>query len=359
MSKRHQRTIQALRSTWLFLVVCWLLMACGEGQDHNPTGPTPHSTEGSDLLYRGVNLDISGRPSAAQYDELEADGVRWIALIPFGWQSRFDEPEVRLRTTGVRWSETDEGLREISAEAQERGMGVLLKPHIWLTQEVAGEWRGTIRFDSEQEWQQWEADYRTLILHYAALAAAQEVEMFSVGVELHTAIRQRPAFWERLIADVRAIYPGTVTYGANWFEEFEDVQFWDLVDVIGIHAYFPLTNRLDASIEDFERGWQPHAASLEALCAAHERRIAFLEVGYRSIDGAAVEPWNYDTTADEDLIEQEQAYEALFRTFWAKPWFGGLFLWKWNIGARDRDSYSPQGKPAERVISDWFLGEGA
>lgn len=337
---------------------CCLLLACGE-QNGNPAGPTTHSTGGGDPQYRGVNLDVSGRPAATDYDELAADGVRWIALIPFGWQPRFDDPEVRLRTSGVRWSETDAGLREISAEARARGMGVLLKPHIWLTRQVAGEWRGTIRFDSEQEWQQWEEAYRAFILHYAALAAAEEMEMFSVGVELHTAIRQRAAFWRDLISDVRAIYPGTVTYGANWFEEFTDVSFWDRLDVIGIHAYFPLTDRLEATAADMEHGWQPHVAVLERLCAVHGRRIVFLEIGYRSIDGTASEPWNYNATGDEDPTEQEQAYEALFRTFWAKPWFGGLFLWKWNIGTGDSDDYSPQGKPAESVMANWFLGEGA
>ena len=173
---------EAVAVTWQYCDYCCLLVACG-GDAANPAGPTLHAPEDPGFLYRGVNLDISGRPTASHYDELAADGVSWIALIPFGWQTRFDEPAVRLRTSGVRWSETDAGLREIGAEARARGIGVLLKPHVWLTEEVAGEWRGTIRFDSEQEWQQWESDYRTLILHYAALASEEEMDLFSVGVE--------------------------------------------------------------------------------------------------------------------------------------------------------------------------------
>ena len=50
-------------------------------------------------------------------DELEANRVAWIALIPFGWQPRLDTPQVQLRTTDVRWGETDAGLVETAAGA--------------------------------------------------------------------------------------------------------------------------------------------------------------------------------------------------------------------------------------------------
>ena len=344
---------RAVRSPWLLLAPV-LLFACGD-EHTNPAGPDPPSFGDGEVLYRGVTLDISGRVTDATLDELAAAGVNWIALIPFGWQSRFDNPAIRLRTSGVRWSETDEGLRQISAQAHARGIGVLLKPHIWLTAAVVGEWRGTIRFDTEEEWQQWEDDYRALILHYAQLAAELEVELFSVGVELHSAVRERPEFWRELIAEVRSVFPGTITYGANWFEEYDDVGFWDLLDTIGVHAYFPLTDQLDATIDQLEQGWQPHVRELEALAARHQRPIVFLEVGYRSIAGAAMEPWNFDVVQPQNATEQSESYEALFRTFWSKPWFEGLFVWKWNVGVRDRDSYSPQGKAAERVLSEWYL----
>lgn len=257
----------------------------------------------------------------------------------------------------MRWSESDAGLREIAASARERGISVMLKPHIWLRQEVPGEWRGTIRFDRDEDWQLWESEYHALILHYAELAADEEIELFSVGVELNSSIRARPAFWRQLIDDVRQVYPGRVTYGANWFEEFEEVSFWDLVDVIEVHAYFPLTNRSDATVEQLVTGWQQHVGDIRALCLTHDKPVAFLEVGYRSVPGAAIEPWCYDEEKPDDETEQAESYEALFRTFWHEPWFDGLFMWKWNVGAGDRDRYSPQGKPAETVLREWFLGE--
>jgi len=340
----------------LVVVAGLRFLACGE-DGTNPVGAVDHTTGVANPAYQGVNLDISGRPSPADFDALVDAGVNWIALVPFGWQPRFDTPEVQLRTSGVRWSETDAGLREIAASARERGISVMLKPHIWLRQEVPGEWRGTIRFDRDEDWQLWESAYHALILHYAQLAADEEIELFSVGVELNSSIRARPAFWRQLIDDVRQVFPGRVTYGANWFEEFKEVSFWDLVDVIGVHAYFPLTNRSDATVEQLVTGWQQHVGDIRALCLTHDKPVAFLEVGYRSVSGAAIEPWRYDEEKPDDATEQAESYEALFRTFWHEPWFDGLFMWKWNVGAGDRDRYSPQGKPAETVLREWFLGE--
>ena len=87
--------------------------------------------------------------------------------------------------------------------------------------------------------------------------------------------------------------------------------------------------------------------------------MAFLEIGYRAIAGAAVEPWNFTVQHPEDAGEQAKAYEALFSTFWDQPWFAGLFLWKWKNYSyiSHDDGYSPQLKPAQAVMSRWFSGE--
>jgi hypothetical protein len=311
----------------------------------------------------GVNLDVSRSLPEATLDDLVATGVGWVALIPFGWQPRWDVPEVRLRTTGVRWGETDEGLRQIVERAQARGLRTLLKPHIWLIDEVPGQWRGTIGFDSDEDWQAWEADYRALVLHYAALAAETGVDMVSIGIELHRATSERPDFWRALIDDVRRVYDGPLTYGANWDGEATAIQFWDRLDYIGVHAYFPVTSRLDASVGQIERGWGPHVRLLDALCARWQRPILFTEVGYRSIAGAGVQPWNYGVRAAADAQEQADLYEGLFRAFWERDWFAGVFLWEWDADLRadsdltQDDDYTPQGKPAMEVLRRWYGGD--
>ena len=156
------------------------------------------------------------------------------------------------------------------------------------------------------------------------------------------------------------MYGGSLTYGANWDREFEEVEFWDLLDFIGVHAYFSLTEKMDASIEELEQGWQPHVLALEGLTAAYGKPVLFTEVGYRSITGAGVDPWNWQVRRPTDGgAEQADAYEALFRTFWDRSWFAGLFVWEWDpartaANSRFDDGYSPQNKRAAEVMARWF-----
>lgn len=309
--------------------------------------------------HRGVNFTSTRLLDATAFDPLLRNHVDWIALTPFGWQLRYNKPEIELRTTDVLWSESDEGLRQIAAAAHTRGIKILLKPHIWLIEEVPDQWRGTISFISEVEWQRWESDYRNFVLHYARLAAAADIEMLSIGVELHFPIRQRPAFWHSLIAEVRSVYAGQLTYGANWYREYEEVSFWDELDYIGVHAYFPLTQAMNASVADLEKGWEKHLQEIESLQRRHDKPVLFTEIGYRSVAGTAIAPWDWTVRLPLDMQEQVDAYEALFRTFWDKPWFAGVYIWNWTPdhsragGTRD-DQFSPQNKPAEAVLARWF-----
>ena len=267
---------------WIALAL--VAFACDIRQ---PAGPEDLTLEVGEK-HRGVNL-VAGRSLPFDtFDPLVQNNVAWIAQTPFGWQRRFDDPEIEIRTSGVRWGETDAGLTETAAQASTAGIRTMLKPHIWLIEEVEGEWRGTIDFDTEADWIRWEDDYRAFILHYAILAEETGMEAFSLGVELRSAVLERPHFWDQLISEVRTVYSGQLTYGANWYREYEEIGFWSQLDFIGVHAYFPLTASLDPTVDELLEGWQPHLETLESLHRMHRKPILFTEIGYRSIDGATV-----------------------------------------------------------------------
>ena len=104
---------------------------------------------------------------------------------------------------------------------------------------------------------------------------------------------------------------------------------------------------------------QPHLRSIETMQRDWDRPVLFTEIGYRSIEGAAIEPWNSTVRRSIDLQEQVDAYEALFETFWDQPWFAGLYVWDWrprhgSAGGSTDDHFSPQNKPAEDVLRTWF-----
>ncbi|MCB1733536.1 MAG: hypothetical protein KDI21_23895, partial [Halieaceae bacterium] len=74
------------------------------------------------------------------------------------------------------------------------------------------------------------------------------------------------------------------------------------------------------------------------------------EVGYPSLDGAAIAPWDHTRGAPVDLEEQRRAYAAATAALLElAP--AGVFFWTWlGEGGRFDRHYTPRGKPAEAVL---------
>ena len=115
--------------------------------------------------------------------------------------------------------------------------------------------------------------------------------------------------WRRLIDRCRQHFDGPLTYAASW-DEADRVEFWDAIDVVGVDAYFPITERADADRSDMLAGWQPWLQHLEALHQSSGRQVLLTEIGYRSIDGAGMHPYRFGDTGPYDPTEQADLYWA-------------------------------------------------
>lgn len=284
-----------------------------------------------------------GSPGSAEsLRKLKELHVNWISITPFGFHR--GTPEIRFGGTGS-W-ETDESLAAVTKQAHELGIKVLLKPHIWGRGELPmHEWK-------EAEWRSWFEHYSRFIEHYAAIARDASADAFSIGNEQKISSRHE-AEWRAMIARVRTIYRGPITYGAN-FDEVFDVRFWDAVDFIGVSAYFPLVDAPTPSREALIRAWQPIITRLAALSRGSKKPIVFTELGYRSADGSAWRQWELPRDARLNLDTQRIAYEAFFEAVWPQPWLAGVYPWKWESypdpsGPRSND-YHLENKPAEEVV---------
>lgn len=318
---------------------------------------------------RGMSWTAERTPiSTENFDTLTKAHVNWIVQTPFGWQRDIDSPDLALTTKGVWWGETDEGLSTTTQLAQKRGIQTLLKPHIWLTRPQDGKWRTDIKMKSEADWQTWFTNYRRFILHYAQLAKQQNIPILCIGTELQTTAVEREQDWRQLIAEIRQVYPGQLTYAANWYEAFEQIQFWDALDLIGIQAYFPLVSKTEPSVAELKQAWQQYGDAIATLHNKYQKPVIFTELGYRSTSDAAIEPWKWPDTSEinptqlatsEGLRTQANCYEAFFQTIWQQDWFAGVYWWKWipSIEANPKQQgagFSPQNKPAEQVIRKYY-----
>lgn len=332
---------------------------------NNPVKSDAKANAGTAIVekFRGVSWVAGDSVTLEQLQALRDHHVTWIAQTPFGWQQAYNSPEIMLsRGNRVYWGERDKGLIQTTQLAKQAGLKTMLKPHIWLMGRNTGKWVGDIEMQSEVQWQEWFASYSKFILHYAQLAEDQGIEALCIGTELYLPAVRREQDWRRLIRQIRKVYSGKLTYAANWYKEYEEVQFWDELDFIGVQAYFPLTSKNEPELAELKRGWQEHFASIDKLRQKYKKPIVFTEVGYKSTPDAAVEPWKWP---DRDwqqvqLSEQTQAnaYEAMFKQFWRQPWFGGTFIWKWyprlRENRRDHLDFTPQGKQAAAVMAKWY-----
>src|SRR6202795_3222874 len=188
-------------------------------------------------------------------DELKSLGVNSIAIHPYA-QIREDGHVISGRRSNASTTHITTPLHW----AHERGMSTMLIPHIayWGTKFL---WRGEIDFVTPDEWNTFFTEYETWIVQMAALAEVEHAEVFCVGLEFSHA-QKYDERWRKIIAAVRAVYHGKVTYGANW-NEYAEVKFWDALDYIGVLAYFPLTKTADPSASEIGAAWEKRSTELE------------------------------------------------------------------------------------------------
>lgn len=313
-------------------------------------------------FYKGISW-VGGRRAIPEgaIPDARSHGVEWMALTPFGWMDNQFSTEIRLNRRARLWGEADVGLRATTQKAHEMGMKIMLKPHIWISRPIDNGWRGEINFSNEKDWQKWEADYTTFIMHYARLAEEENIEILCIATELTNPVQARPAFWKSLARDIRSVYSGRITYAANWYRDYDMTDIWHEMDYIGINAYFPLTERANPTVEEIMAGWQPHLNRIGDLAASYDKPVLFTEIGYKNTKLTTVKPWEWPrrmANPSLDETEQANAYEALFRSVGELPWFRGVFIWDWypdpDRFSADRITFSPQNKPGADILRKWY-----
>lgn len=300
-------------------------------------------------LEGGYHAPAVGR----QLDQLKRLGADAVSLMPFAFQPGPDRPELRYLNRGPG-SETDIGLIHAARLARAQGFHVLWKPHVWVP---GASWPGEIEMKSEPDWQAWWRSYRRYVLHHALLARWAGADLFCVGVELSKTIG-READWRDLIAGVRLLFPGKVTYAANWYGDLENVRFWRQLDYLGVDAYFPLAASAQASPVDLAKGAEQIAQRLAAASRRFGRPVLLTEVGFAAHRGAWVAPHTEGGEYSED--DQALAYQALFKALDHQRWLAGTFLWK-AFSAPEADAgreadFRFLGLKAEGVVRSYYEG---
>lgn len=318
------------------------------------------------FTYKAVNHvswwpgEYSSPAGALSEAAIASTGSDWAGLLATQYMATKTSTSIAPNNS----TPTDADLLAAISQLHNNGIKVMLKPHVDV---LDGSWRGQI---VPSDVGAWFANYTTFITHYAQLAEANNVEMLCIGTEFATMTgRANHAAWNNVIAAIRAVYSGKLTYAANATtstDEFTSVTFWDSLDIIGLDGYFPLTNHADPKISELVAAWSHNkngeniVQGLQNFIAAHPgKEVMFTEIGYRSVVGANMAPWDWSTTGTVDNIEQQNCYEALYRVWGQGTTLKGHFLWAWPVnppGATDTD-YNPRNKPAQTVMQNWLISD--
>ena len=338
----------------VLVVVLWVGASALAIPTHLGVSFTPWERDVTDPTPGGVGDLFLGSA-----DEMVYTGVTWVALNAWEFQDTLFSTTIAPDYTS--YSTPDDSLARVVQELHSRGIKVLLKPMVDVK---TGQWRGLIPPSAG-----WFNEYGDFITRWAVKADAWGVDALSIGCEFRTVIQSTPAVALRaavgdMVTAVRGVgFTGPLTYSAN-HDSYEDVPFWDLMDYIGIDAYFRLTTERDPTPAELGLAWSGHADDIEdwwlnTLTEAERKKVLFTEIGYTNWDGTNTMPnqWGpfyYDGNGDPvtDPAEQAACYQAAMVETWEREWMDGYFWWIWDPepGGADWNPFSPQMNAPTMVV---------
>jgi hypothetical protein len=162
--------------------------------------------------------------------------------------------------------------------------------------------------------------------------------------------------WRHLIDRVGARFKGRISYAAN-FDNYNEVDFWDRLDFIGINAYFPLRDSLEIAEQGpefhkrLEQRWQEILSDINRFRSQNNisnKRVIFTELGYTFRRHSTVFPWSSEgfslvggDNRKELLIWKEEPFDfeerasavrALYSAYKKldEGFLAGMLYWKFS-----------------------------
>ena len=344
-------------------------------------------------LHCGMNLGFMAKRGYYRSKELLAQparmakaGVNWTTLNANFCQEHFYSRKLFL---DFNYSSGELELAEMAKALHDQGIRILFKPCLT---SLDSAWMGMVSFPDGQEqiqgvksayWDEWFRGFTESAKYFADFAERIGIDALIVGAE-YRGTEGRSDNWRKVIAEVRQIYSGPLTYeftcdslheSLDWFKDLDFLSFSTYPPacasnreggfwlVKGAGAPVPRENP-EYTVDQMVEYLGPQKKISASICKRFDDKpIAFTELGGRSMHGCIINPCNFQWETYYDGEEQANYMEAIFRTFWDLPQWMGLYWWKWDE-TQNRPQYHTdpkgdmgftiQGKPAEKVMREWF-----
>jgi hypothetical protein len=321
----------------------------------------PNWQKGSNMISWAPN-DLAEPWFAQSLRNLRGTHADSVAFVLPYYQSTFQSSDVQA---GPATPSTEALITAINT-AHSLGFKVTLKPHLQVLESLNG-WRAYINPTDRSAWF---TAYGAMLTSLGKIAEEEGVEQIVIGTELinmtdDSVHAMNTPGWKKMIADLRAVYSGKLTYSANWGEsgwnsEKDHLKFWEDLDYIGLSAYYYLAaDSTSYTPADLLKKWAFwNDTHIKPLAEKYGKPVIFTEVGYRSRTGTLQRPPRWEPGGTFNEKEQADAYEALFSYWNDQPFMQGVFLWDWenhqNGGGPGNTNFTPQNKLAQQVMTKWF-----
>lgn len=334
-------------------------------------------------LHRGVNFGfMAKRGYYTRKESLEAPkamreaGVNFSTLNANICQETYYSRRVFL---DFIFSSGEQELADMTKAMVDNGIHPVLKPCLTC---LDGAWMGYVQAPDTSQiagvnhhyTEEWFNTYTDAICFYADFAEKNGIAAMMVGAEDY-GVECWDDEWRKLIAKVRNIYSGPLTYeftpssrknrSMSWLRDLDFLSY----------SYYPPAQPALPEGTPFEKAPDLTVDDMVSYLASRRDKIvsivenfgnmpiAFTEIGVRSAHGCTSLPYDFIQKTYYDGQEQANYMEAVFQTFMEIPQWMGLYWWKWDetqIRPQYHDDpngdkgFTIQGKPAEQVLKKWF-----
>lgn len=335
-------------------------------------------------LHCGMNFGFmakrgyySRKEMLEQPAKMAKAGVNWTTLNANFCQEQFYSRKVFL---DFNFSSGELELAEMAKAMHDNGIKILFKPCLT---PLDSSWMGMVNFpDGQQQiqgvkssyWDEWFSSFTESAKYFADFAERVKLDSIIIGAEYY-GTEGRSDDWRKVIAEVRKIYSGPITYeftcssrkaySLDWFQDLDFLSYSYYPPVCARNAEPPVArSNPHYTVEDMMNYLSSRKEKIISICDRFDNKpIAFTEIGVRSAHGCILNPCDYQWETYYDGEEQANYMEAIFRTFWELPQWMGMYWWKWDE-TQNRPQYHTDpkgdmgftiaGKPAENVLRKWF-----
>jgi hypothetical protein len=327
-------------------------------------------------------LDAAGFNHPETFDSLDRlikTGANSVTISPQVFMKTGDSSSIEGLNTRPSHQLADIG--KVVEYLRNAGISVAIKPDLLPSD---GTWSGRIHPTNAGIFFQ---NYKQIMLGYAALAKDKGVDTLYLSNEMKSMVvdPRYTGYWTDIIQSIRKVFPGKISLNSTIDDgnglsgsEVMNIPFADRLDFIGVSLYIPLTNKGDPTVEDLVKAWYRNRdgvdiiESLKNINKRYGKPVMISEIAYRSIRGANTRPSDMNGKGVVDFQEQANLFEALMRVLTKErgDWLMGVSIWAWftdldpsaELPAKGytilfgEQGSTIQNKPAEKLLTDWFLG---